>query len=71
MTPAQDPKQGNRKSIGKKNEFSNFSDFPVFCYFGIENGVSEGREVLKKLPGSVALRCDRISCRGEPWGPDS
>ena len=27
--------------------------------------------MLKKLPGDVALRCDRISCRKEPRGPDS
>ena len=71
MTPAQDPKQGNRKSIGIFFDLFNFSDFRVFCYFGVKYGVSEGREVLKKLPGSVALRCDRISCRKEPWGPDS
>ena len=47
------------------------SDFRVFYYLGIEHGVSQGWEVLKKLPGSVALRCDRISSRKEPRGPDS
>ena len=31
MTPAQDPKQGNRKSIREKHEFSNFSDFISTC----------------------------------------
>ena len=40
-------------------------------YFQIEYEVSEDREVLKKLPEGGALRCDRISCRGEPRGPDS
>ena len=27
--------------------------------------------MLKELPGGGALRCDRVSCRGEPLGPDS
>ena len=26
--------------------------------------------MLKKLPGGVALRCDRISCHKEPRRPD-
>ena len=43
----------------------------MFFNFWVEDGVSEGREVLKKLPGRVALLCDRVSCREEPRGPDS
>ena len=42
-----------------------------FANLLVKYGVSGGREVLKKLPGGVALRCDRISCRKEPQGPDS
>ena len=72
MTPASDPKQGNRKST--EIIFRTcivLLRLCVFVIFWVENGVSEGQEVLKKLPGSGALRCDRISCRGEPRGPDS
>ena len=51
--------------------------FPVmfFCYdvryFLVEDGVGEGQEVLENLPGCGALLCDRVSCYGEPLGPDS
>ena len=43
----------------------------VFMNLGVESEVVEGREVLKKLPGGGALRCDRVWERFEPWGPNS
>ena len=43
----------------------------IFSDFGIKNWVSGAWEGLKKLRGGVALRCDRVSDRGEPGGPDS
>ena len=49
----------------------NCSDFRDFLDFWVENGVSGAWEGLKKVGGGVALRCDRVSWRGEPWGPDS
>ena len=52
-------------------KFCNFSDFLYFLDFFVENLVFGAWEVLKKLGGGVALRCDRVSWRGEPWGPDS
>ena len=60
-----------------RNQKNHLSDFLIFlnftfvCYFQLENGVSVGREVPKKLPGGGALRCDRILCCGELWGPGS
>ena len=43
----------------------------IFVDFWVENGVVGAWEGLKKVGGGVALRCDRVSDRGEPWGPDS
>ena len=40
-------------------------------HFGIENGVSEGREVLNSFSGGGALHCDKVWGRGQPPGPDS
>ena len=48
-----------------------FFGFSIFFDFWVENRVFGAWEGLKKLRGGVALRCDRVSWRGEPWGPDS
>ena len=41
--------------------------FLFFFDFWIENRVSGTWEGLKKIRGGVALRCDKVSWRGEPW----
>ena len=50
--------------------FFHFLDFPIVLDCWVENEVFEAWEMLKKLGGGVALRCDRVSWRGEPWRPD-
>ena len=50
-----------------------FLDFLLFScsFFSVENWVGEAPEALTKLPRGGALRCDRISGRGEPRAPNS
>ena len=55
----------------KNTEILHVFDFRDFLDFLVENLVFGAWEGLKKVGGGVALRCDRVSCRGEPWGPDS
>ena len=43
----------------------------VLNYFWPGNGLTEAREVFKKLPGGRTLHCDPLWARGEPWGSDS
>ena len=51
----------------KKIQFAILGNiFFIFVDFGVENGVFEAWEVVKKVRGGVALRCDRVSWRGEP-----
>ena len=64
-----DPGVGPQTRKIGKNTIVRCSCF--FFNFVVENGISGAWEGLKKLRGGVALRCDRVSCRGEPWGPDS
>ena len=58
-------KIGNIRETYFSIHFIIFEDFPNLL---AENCVGEAWEVLKKVPGDGALRCDRIWGRGEMWG---
>ena len=62
----------NSQNIKHPNKYKKITIFPmIFGIFGSTVGFFGAWEWLKKLRGGVALRCDRVSWRGEPWGPDS
>ena len=63
--PLVNPLGGNLRPLGNRKKYGKRA-ICIFLIFAIENGVSGAWEVVKKVRGGVALRCDRVSWRGEP-----
>ncbi len=57
--------------IGEGDMFTGLIDLIFVAVFWARNGLTEGREGLKKVPGGRRIRSGRVSAQMEPQGPDS